>query len=110
MVYTNRLQKLEKRGLIVRRSKLEMYVDILEILARARNFASKGQMELTQLVHKIGLSRRVLKERLNFLIQQNLVEEQNLGEGKIFYAITERGLKVLYVVVPIMEEARKIPA
>lgn len=94
----------------MRRSKLEMYVDILEILARARNFASQGPMELTHLMRKAGLSQRVLKQRLNFLIQQNLVEEQNLSKDKNFYAITERGLKVLYVVVPIIEEARKIPA
>jgi len=95
---------------MVRRSKLERYVEILEILARARNFASQGPMELTQLMHKTGLSKRVLKQRLDFLIQQNLVEEQNLSKDKISYAITERGLKVLYVVVPIIEEARKIPA
>jgi len=95
---------------MVRKSKLERYVDILEILARARNFASQGPMDLTQLMRKTGLSKNVLKQRLDFLIQQNLVEEQKLGKDKIFYAITERGLKVLYVVVPIIEEARKIPA
>ena len=90
---------------MVRRSKLEVYVDILEILARARNFASQELMDITQLMRKTSLSRRVLKQRLNFLMQQNLV-----GEQKGFYAITERGLKVLYVIVPIIEEARKIPA
>jgi len=95
---------------MMRRSKLERYVDILEILARARNFASQGPMDLTQLMRKTGLSKKVLKQRLDFLIQQNLVEEQNLSKDKIVYAITERGLKVLYVVVPIIEEARKIPA
>jgi len=94
----------------VRKSKLERYVGILENLARARNFASQGPMDLTQLMRETGLSRSVLKQHLTFLIHQNLVEEQNLGKGKNFYAITERGLKVLYVVVPIIEEARKIPA
>ena len=88
----------------MRKSKLERYVDILKILA------SQGPMKLTQVMHKTDLSQSVLKQHLGFLIQQNLVEEQNLGKNKIFYAITERGLKVLYVVVPIMEEARKIPA
>ncbi|KPV63466.1 MAG: IclR helix-turn-helix domain protein [Candidatus Bathyarchaeota archaeon BA2] len=95
---------------MVRRSKLERYISILEILARARNFASQEPMDLTQLMRKTGLSKSVLKQHLDSLIQQNLVEEQNLGKDKIFYAITERGLKVLYVVVPIIEEARKIPA
>jgi predicted transcriptional regulator len=88
----------------MRRSKLEMYIDVLRI------FASQGPMKLTQLVHKTDLSQSVLKQHLNFLIQQNLVEKQNFGKNKIFYAITERGLRVLNIVVPIIEEARKIPA
>ena len=104
MLYVNRLQKLEKRGLTVRRSKLEMNMDILKILA------SQGPKKLTQLMHKTDLSQSVLKQHLDFLMQQNLVEEQNLGKNKIFYAITERGLRVLNVVVPIIEEVRKIPA
>jgi predicted transcriptional regulator len=79
-------------------------------LARAYNFASQEPTELTQLIHEAGLSQKALKQRLDFLIQQNLVEEKNLSENEIFYFITERGLKVLYVVVPIIEEARKIPA
>jgi predicted transcriptional regulator len=94
----------------VRRSKLEKYINILEVLARAHNFASQAPMEPTQLKHKTGLNQIVLKRHLDFLIQQNLVEEQNLSKDKTFYDITERGLKVLYVVVPIIEEARKIPA
>jgi len=104
MVYINRLQNLKTEGLIVRRSKLEMNMDILKILA------SQGPRKLTQLMHKTDLSQSVLKQHLAFLIQQNLVEEQNLGKNKIFYTITERGLKVLNVVVPIIEEVRKIPA
>jgi len=89
---------------MVRKSKLEMNLDILKILA------SQGPMKLTQLMHKTDLSQSVLKQHLAFLMQQNLVEKQNLGKGKIFYIITERGLKVLNVVAPIIEEARKIPA
>jgi predicted transcriptional regulator len=88
----------------VRRSKLEMYVDILRILA------SQGPKKLAQLVDKTDLSQSVLKQRLDFLIQQNLVEKQNFSKNKIFYVITERGLKVLNIVVPIIEEARKTPA
>jgi len=104
MLYINRLHNFEKRGLTVQRSKLEMNLDILKILA------SQGPKKLNQLMHKTDLSQSVLKQNLDFLMQQNLVEEQNLGKNKIFYAITERGLKVLNVVVPIIEEVRKIPA
>ena len=89
---------------MVRGSKLEMNLDILKILA------SQGPMELTQLMNKTDISQSVLEQHLNFLIPQNLVEKQNLGKDKIFYAITERGLRVLKVVAPIIEEARKIPA
>ena len=88
----------------MRRSKLEMYIDILKLLA------SQGPKKLTQLVHKTNLTQSVLKQHLAFLIQQNLVEKQNLNKNKIFYTITERGQKVLNVVVPIIEEVRKIPA
>jgi predicted transcriptional regulator len=103
--------RILKRGLWMgRKSKLERYIDILGILARASNFASQGPMGLTQLMRKTGLSKSILKQHIDFLIQQNLVKEQNLGKDEIFYAITERGLKILYVVVPIIEEARKIPA
>jgi predicted transcriptional regulator len=104
MVYTNRLQNPQKRKFMVRRSKLEVNLDILKILA------SQGPMELTQLMNKIDLSQSVLKQHLDFLIPQNLVEEQNLDKDETFYVITERGLRVLKVIVPIVEEARKIPA
>jgi hypothetical protein len=33
-----------------------------------------------------------------------------LDKDETFYVITERGLRVLKVIVPIVEEARKIPA
>ena len=88
----------------MRKSKLEMNLDILKILA------SQGPVKLKQLMDKTELSRSVLKQNLDFLIQQNLVEEQNLGKAEVFYVITERGLKVLNVVAPIIEEVRKIPA
>jgi len=88
----------------MRRSKLEMYVDILKLLA------SQGPKKLTQLMHKTDLTQSVLKQHLAFLIRQNLVEKQNFSKDEIFYTITERGLKVLNIVVPIIEEARKTPA
>jgi predicted transcriptional regulator len=90
--------------MMVRRSKLEINLDILKILA------SKGPIEPTQLTHKTDLSQNLLRQHLDFLVQQNLVEEQRFGKTEVFYVITERGLRVLTVVVPIVAEARKIPA
>jgi len=87
----------------MRRSKLEVRVGILEILAL-------GPMKLTKLMHKVDLSENVLKQHLSFLVQQDLVEEQDLGKDAIFYVVTRRGLKVLYIVVPMIGEAHKSQA
>ena len=88
---------------MVRKSKLEKRVDILRILIH-------GPMKLTKLMRKTELNQNDLKQHLSFLIQQNLVEEQNLGKDAIFYIITGRGLKVLNIVAPMIGEARKIQA
>ena len=89
---------------MVQRSKLEVNLDILKILA------SQGPMGLAKLMDKAELGQSVLEQHLDFLIQQNLVEEQNLGKDETFHVITERGLRVLKAIVPIIEAARKIPA
>ena len=98
----------------MRRSKLEMYVDVLKVLAR------HGPLKLTHIMYKANVNCSVLKQYLDFLIQQNLVEEQTLHKKrhktKVFYAITERGLTVLKYfrelnkALPIIEEAQTIPA
>jgi len=69
----------------MRRSKLEVRVGILEILTH-------GPMKLTKLMREMDVSENVLKQHLSFLMQQDLVEEQNLGKDEIFYAITGRAL------------------
>jgi len=89
---------------MVPKSKLEKHVDILTVLA------SREPLNLTHIMEKTKINRNVLKQQLEFLIQQNLVEKQISSKNKVLYAITERGLKVLNVVVPIIEETRKIPA
>ena len=90
----------------MRRSKLEMYVDILKVLARS------GPLKLTHIMYKANVNCSVLKEYLDFLIAQNLVEEKTVGKKRIVYAITARGITVLKYfrelksVLPIIEEAR----
>jgi predicted transcriptional regulator len=71
----------------MRKSRLETYEDILEILV------SKPST-VDHMAYEIGLDCTVLRERLDFLLQNSLVEERALGrrEG---YAITERGIAVL---------------
>ena len=94
----------------MRRSKLEMHVAILKALAR------HGPLKLTHIMYEVNISCSILKRYLDFLIQQNLVEEKSLGKKRIVYAITNRSRTVLKHfrelnnALPIIEEAQKIPA
>lgn len=94
----------------MRRSKLEMYVDILRVLAH------RGPLKLTHIMYKANVNCSVLKQYLEFLMQQNLVEERTVGKRRVVYAITQRGITVLKYfrelkqVLPIVEESRnKMP-
>ena len=73
----------------MRRSKLEMYVDILQVLAL------KGQLKLTHIMYKSNVNCKVLKSQLDFLVKNGLVEEGILRREKIFYAITPKGITIL---------------
>jgi predicted transcriptional regulator len=63
-------------------------------------------------MYKANVNCSVLKEYLDFLIKQNLVEERNAGKSRTVFAITQRGITVLKYfrelkqVLPIIEEAR----
>ena len=83
-------------------SKLQMCIKILCTLV------SNGPMKLNQLTHKVELDKSRLIPHLRLLKNRGLIEKQNLGENKIFYRVTERGLKVLKVIGPIIREAHNI--
>ena len=93
----------------MRRSKLEMYIDILKVLAH------RGPLKLTHIMYKANVNCSVLKQYLEFLTKQNLVEERMAGKRRVVYAITPRGITVLKhfrelkQVLPIIEEARNRP-
>ncbi len=97
----------------MRRSKLEMHIDILKALAR------HGPLKLTHIMYKANVNCSVLKQHLDFLIQQNLIEEQTIQKRKkvvyVVYAITEKGRTVLkhflelQRVLPVIEGNHKIP-
>ena len=84
------------------RSRLVICIELLCTLA------SKGSMTLTQLTHNVEVDKTRLIPHLKMLHNRGLIEKQNLGEHKIFYTVTERGLKVLKVVSPLIKEAHKI--
>ena len=97
----------------MRRSKMEMYIDILKVMAQ------NGPMKLTHVMYKANVNCSVLKQNLDFLLQQNLIEEQitvkKRNKTKIRYAITEKGRTVIKYfnevnrALQITEES-KIPA
>ena len=93
----------------MRRSKMEIYLDILKTLAQ------KGPLKLTHIMYKANVNCCVLKEYLEFLTQQKLVEEKALRKERIVYEITEKGLTVLkyfrelQIMLPIVEDKERIP-
>lgn len=98
----------------MRRSKLEIHVDILKALA------CHGRLKLTHITYKANINCTALKQYLDLLIQHNLVEEHMLHKKRrkkrVVYGITESGLtalkkvKEIYNALQIVEEANKIPA
>jgi predicted transcriptional regulator len=88
-----------------------MYIDILKVLAK------KGPLKLTHIMYKANVNCSVLKEYLDFLIQQKLVEEKTVGKKRIVYLVTEKGLMVLKyfrelkVMLPVVEDGQaRLPA
>jgi predicted transcriptional regulator len=73
----------------MRRSKLESYIDILNILAH------NGQLKLTYLVAKSNFNCKILVEQLDFLIKNSLVDKKILGKDSADFAITAKGINVL---------------
>jgi predicted transcriptional regulator len=73
----------------MRRSKLERYVAILAVLAHM------GPLKLTHIMYKSNFNGSILKEYLDFLIKQGLVEERTIKKNHAVFAVTQRGVTVL---------------
>ena len=90
----------------MKRSKLETYIDILEVLVHW------GPLKLTHVMHKSNVNCKVLQENLSFLIKQGLITEKIIKRGRKFYAIMPKGVTVLKQfrefkeALPIFEETR----
>lgn len=81
--------------------------------------AQNGPMKLTHVMYKANVNCSVLKQNLDFMIQQNLIEEQVVhkkrNKTKISYAITEKGRTVIKYFNEVnralhITEESKIPA
>jgi predicted transcriptional regulator len=73
------------------RSKLEIYINILEALAYG------GALKFTQIRHKANYHANDLKVVLGFFIKKNLITNRIDKNGRITYAITQNGITVLKV-------------
>jgi predicted transcriptional regulator len=74
---------------MMRRSQLEMYLDILEVLDCRR------PLKLTHIMNEAKVNCSMLKEYLDFLIKQGLVEKKTVGKERKVYGITQLGLTML---------------
>jgi predicted transcriptional regulator len=89
----------------MRRSQLEMHLKIIEILVHV------GPLKLTHVMNRANVNCSMLKECLDFLTKQGLVEEKIIGKERKVYAITQLGLKVfeqfreLKEVLPIAQDS-----
>jgi predicted transcriptional regulator len=73
----------------MRRSKLEMYLDILKVLVQ------RGPLKLTHIMYKAIVNCSVLSQYLDFLLKQGLVEERIVKRNNMVYACTAKGTAVL---------------
>jgi len=71
----------------MRRSKLESYEDILGVLV-------DKPLAVDSIAYEVNMDCKVLRQRLDFLLQNELVEERVVNESE-GYAITDRGVAVL---------------
>jgi predicted transcriptional regulator len=91
---------------MMRRSKLETHVAILNVLAQ------KGPLKLTHIMYKANVNCSILTEYLDFLINQGLVEKRVVKKERMVFKVTPRGISVLKhfheltQVLPIIEEPR----
>ena len=76
----------------MRRSKLEIHIDILRALAY------HGRLKPTHITYKANVNCSALKECIDFLMERNLIKEQTISRRKQtrkYYAITDLGLTAL---------------
>jgi predicted transcriptional regulator len=73
----------------MRRSKLQMYVEVLDALV------FYGPMKLTRITYKANMNCSLLKPILNELMKNKLVEERKVKENSIVYVATNAARSTL---------------
>lgn len=73
----------------MKRTKLEMYIDILHLLAE------DGPLKLTHLTNSADINSHQIRQQIEFLIRQGMVIEEPVGKVRVAYLITKRGSRAL---------------
>jgi predicted transcriptional regulator len=71
------------------KSKLEIYVDVLKIIAQNYSF------EISRIADALSMGTKELKICLTFLVKQGLVDKRKVCNCKVDYLITQQGIGVL---------------
>jgi predicted transcriptional regulator len=74
----------------MRRSKLEVYLEVLDALVFS------GPLRLTRITYKANVNCSILKPILNELIKNDLVEERKLKKNVVIYAATKEARTTLF--------------
>jgi DNA-binding PadR family transcriptional regulator len=94
-------------------SKLDKYLKVLEVLV-------ERPQELDKVASRTRMKRRELKQRLDFLLLNGVIEERVFNDDRVVYAVNDRGLAVFKTLrafkyfeklkdtLPVIEEAREI--
>lgn len=73
----------------MRKTKLEMYIEILKVLAH------NGPLKQNNIISKTNFNCNMLNEHLNFLTDNDLIEERTINKRKSAFAVTQRGITIL---------------
>jgi len=73
---------------MIRRSKIEVFADVMKVVAEER------EIRRTRIMYKANLAWKVLKEALDFLEGKGILKSEQKESG-VFLSLTDGGYKVL---------------
>jgi len=73
---------------MMRRSKLELYIAVLNVVA------IRGPLNITGLALRARLNYKQIKPILNNLMNKGVIQEQHLRNGSVVYAATPSGQRL----------------
>ena len=73
---------------MIRRSKIEVFADVMKVVA------SEREIRRTRIMYKANLAWKVLKDALDFLEEKRILKTESKDSG-IFVSLTDEGYGVL---------------